>query len=285
MYLFHHQFIQSFTHLFITYHLYSISFIPNIFSTANTPFKWIRRQTLVLTPFSQLHNLMRLCSSYAIHEENGNSIHWLPDKYGRVLLIGGEEVSLLKLQLAVQRLTSAAVTVLENELLFGVSFREVSEALPLNRFQDRRLREDPSYSFLQEQGIKIIQERLVARLELSPVFTDRYVIRGTDGLTLSAPRMRLYLREAWRFLEIMLTLIHLCSGQPARATEIETMTIRNGPNTARSVFLFQEHIMTVIAYNKTTSLTGHERFIARFLPKAQSKTLAVYLVVVRYFER
>ena len=109
--------------------------------------------------------------------------------------------------------------------------------------------------------------------------------QGNGWIDFEALRMRLYLRQAWRFLEIMLTLIHLCSGQPARATEIETMTIRNGPNTARSVFLFQEHIMTVIAYNKTTSLTGHERFIARFLPKAQSKTLAVYLVVVRYFER
>ena len=228
---------------------------------------------------------MKLCATYSTMYDDGDDIVWVPDRYGEELQVGGETISRAKLGVAVIQLTRAAVSILEDELLFGVPFQTIADSIPLNTIQDRRQRQDPSYSFLQETPARTAQQSLVAQLLLQPRYLDHYAM-NVDGLvSISAPRMRLYLRQAWKLQQIILTLLHLSSGQPARATELETMMLRNGPNSARSVFLLQDQIMTIIGYNKTTSLSRQEKYIARFLPKRASSILGVYLIVVRYFER
>ena len=110
---------------------------------------------------------------------------------------------------------------------------------------------------------------------------------------------------------MMLTAIHLTSGQPCRATELEVLTWRNTKFRVRSVYfsqgmffllllllffhfdfsllidLFPSYTGTVCilqTYSKTRALTRAEKPIWRFLPKELGRLVALNLSYVKSFE-
>ena len=119
-----------------------------------------------------------------------------------------------------------------------------------------------------------------------------------------------YLSDAGKLLAMLFTLLHLTYGQPARATEMVTIRLRNFGAERRSIFvtngmndlsffeaviIFQLHhshimsyildgIMLDILYNKTQALTGFGPTILRFPPPLVSSLLFVYLRFVRPVE-
>ena len=75
--------------------------------------------------------------------------------------------------------------------------------------------------------------------------------------------------------------IHLTSGNPARATELETLQFKNSAMKERNVFVFQDRIALIPTYNKTNNLKGQDRLIPRFLPKNLSHVVIKYLIFVQ----
>lgn len=81
---------------------------------------------------------------------------------------------------------------------------------------------------------------------------------------------------------ILCPLIHLCSGMPARATEINLLTVSTGI-TERNFYFADGQVMIVSRYNKTNVMTGSHKIISRFLPSSLSKKVAAWIIVVRPF--
>jgi superfamily II DNA/RNA helicase len=82
------------------------------------------------------------------------------------------------------------------------------------------------------------------------------------------------------------TLIHLTSGQPARAEEIGSILLINtSDGTGRSFYFVHGTIMLLQVYHKGRNYLNHEKRIARFLPTALTELLLKYLLFVRPVER
>lgn len=95
----------------------------------------------------------------------------------------------------------------------------------------------------------------------------------------------------WRkFIQLLIFNIHLTSGNPARATELETIQFRNTLGVERNVFVSQDKVALIPSYNKTNNVKGQDRLIPRFLPKELSHIVIKYLVLVQpileyYYEK
>ena len=58
------------------------------------------------------------------------------------------------------------------------------------------------------------------------------------------------------FLRLLLLLIHMTSGQPARGEEITPIRHRNGMLQERNVFVINGQVMFVTRYHKSQALFG-----------------------------
>ena len=80
------------------------------------------------------------------------------------------------------------------------------------------------------------------------------------------------------FLQRLLLLVHLTSGQPARGTEILSLRhINTVHGHHRGVFIDNGMVSTVTTYHKGYSVTGSTKIIHRYLPKEVGELLVYYL--------
>jgi hypothetical protein len=102
-----------------------------------------------------------------------------------------------------------------------------------------------------------------------------------DHITLSR-----WQSQAEHLLDLLLTILHLTSGQPARASEVTTIRLRNtGTGTGmRSIFLINGVFAFIQNYHKMRSIVETDTCIARFPPVCINDLLLKYLVLVRPME-
>jgi hypothetical protein len=91
-----------------------------------------------------------------------------------------------------------------------------------------------------------------------------------------------YRRQVDRFLEHLLLLVHLTSGQPARGTEIISLRHVNTTH-YRNVFIEDGLVAIVTSYYKGYTCTGSTKIIYRYLPNEVSELLVYYLWLVLPF--
>jgi hypothetical protein len=95
-----------------------------------------------------------------------------------------------------------------------------------------------------------------------------------------------YKKQLDAFLERLLLLVHLTSGQPARGTELLSLRYINTVNGShRNLFIDNGMVSTVTTYHKGYSTTGSTKIIHRYLPKEVGELLVYYLWLVRPFYR
>ena len=96
-------------------------------------------------------------------------------------------------------------------------------------------------------------------------------------------RVREYLRQVDRFLELLLGCVHIESGQPARGSEIMTMRHRNGLLQDRNIFVIDGAVATVVRYHKSQSQWDKPKVVPRFLPPRVGQIMALYLSYLQPF--
>jgi hypothetical protein len=84
---------------------------------------------------------------------------------------------------------------------------------------------------------------------------------------------------------LILFITQIVYGQPARATELEQMLLRNERNTRRSVFIIDEKVCFMQAYHKARSVTGKDRYIPRFLDRKTSKMFVIFQMFLRQWQQ
>lgn len=105
----------------------------------------------------------------------------------------------------------------------------------------------------------------------------------TSTLTIKPDRTKFWLDRYDRLQELTLSYMHLTSGMPARATELESYKLCNGPSAQRSVYVLGKKFLLLPHYNKTRNLMEREKIIARFLDEDISLLLLKDLVFLRPF--
>jgi hypothetical protein len=108
--------------------------------------------------------------------------------------------------------------------------------------------------------------------------------KGSGKMVWSRPAVREYKAKVEAFLERLLLLIHLTSGQPAWGTEILSLRHMNSfHGYHRSIFIENGMVSIVTSYHKGYSVTGSTKIIHRYLPKEVGELLVFYLWLILPF--
>jgi superfamily II DNA helicase RecQ len=97
-------------------------------------------------------------------------------------------------------------------------------------------------------------------------------------------KVRQYLLQIDRFLELLLCCVHVMSGQPGRGSEITTIRHRNGLLQDRNIFVVDGAVMTVVRYHKSQSQWDKPKIVPRFLPPQLGQVVALYLSYLQPFQ-
>jgi hypothetical protein len=107
-----------------------------------------------------------------------------------------------------------------------------------------------------------------------------------DQVVWKKKAVQAYFSKLDQFLEQMLLLIHITSGQPARGTELLSLQHCNtAQGHHRSIFIEEGLISTVTSYHKGYNITGSTKIIHRYLPKEVSELLVYYLWLILPFSQ
>jgi hypothetical protein len=91
-------------------------------------------------------------------------------------------------------------------------------------------------------------------------------------------------RAVNEFLQVLLLLVHITGGQPARGTEI-VGSMHTNRTYHRNVFIEEGLVAIVTSYHKGYTCTGSTKIIHRYLPSEVSELFVFYLWLVLPFVR
>jgi hypothetical protein len=95
-------------------------------------------------------------------------------------------------------------------------------------------------------------------------------------LQLDRAAVRDWLNQCDRLLRHMMLVFHLLGGQPARSTEVLSLSYRNNVFHGRNVFVYDGVLFTITAYSKPQWIAGTSSYVPRFLPGIVAKIYVVY---------
>jgi hypothetical protein len=99
-----------------------------------------------------------------------------------------------------------------------------------------------------------------------------------------AKRVQQYKKALRLFREHLLVAVHMTGGQPARGTELVTVTYANMPNgQSRGVFVENGLMVYVTMYHKGIGHAQTAKVIHRYLPREVGELLFYYLWIVLPF--
>ena len=118
----------------------------------------------------------------------------------------------------------------------------------------------------------------------STVLQKRFVQSMDDeNVVFKTSELLKYHSSIDKVMSLLLTLIHLTYGQPARATELETWCL-NDLGDKRSIYLLSDTICFLGRYHKSLSKTGHFKLIPRYVPVAVAELLRLFFAIIRPFQ-
>ena len=205
--------------------------------------------------------------------------------------LDGQSVEYRGLELQMSQVSGLVVSeyrqahaLLYDELMFGTS-----NLVPM---QGWRLRDDLDadgfgHSWLNHpsnigvlEGAKLtVLESIRARVELRTMFVAEWLAGDGSGPGLSDKAIAIYEASAQDFLERLVVLCHITSGQPLREPELLCVTWRNTEK-PRHIFIWQRLVMIYTQYHKGQQQSGIHKNNARFLPKAVGDLLLDYIAYV-----
>lgn len=233
-----------------------------------TVFIYVKKNSKYITPYGLVAEMMALfsvASNGLIGKSNLQVDHLNP---GEAVSFKGITVTKIGLQMAVEEILKKA-----NDMLAELGWKfNITE---MDKMLDQHVWKEPLRN--QIRGGSILKSPIVVDLTKKFLSDNKPIFRTQKAINN-------YMEKAWKFRKMILLLLHLTSGQPARATELESMTITNS-NSLKSVYWRGQSIMTCTVYNKINSVTGSDHVICRALPKSATRLLLFDLAIVRTAER
>jgi hypothetical protein len=207
----------------------------------------------------------------------------------------GEELGYKGLELSMRGLrdfVSQQVKMVEAQLhglLYAHGDKDAAASLPslnLDDLKDNPAVSTPGWSFLRDPRNTALQGydhwllyRTVETDQLQKEFFTEL-----ESLTWRRPAAERYLEEVDAFLERLLLIAHIVSGQPARGSELVSLQYCNTADSLRrNIFAENGLVSFVTLYHKGYSVEGCAKIIHRYLPKQVSELVIYYLWLVLPF--
>lgn len=236
------------------------------------------------SPFMILKDMMALCSRFAVGDPSRVTIQWCLDEQGFLLVDKKTKVSLSILGDLYRNVFGTAQLILQQDLLWGMSAKEIIASLPICSMQDSLRDLRIGFCFLNYPECKWPSQLIFHHLASNSDMASTLFTNHNSSICVNEHDARNYIKKCSELLESLLCLCHLSSGQPARATELASMMLRNTATAVRSFYIYQGKVLLMPSYNKTNSMLQSDRPIARFLPEDLGQLFVLYLSVVRPFE-
>ncbi|KAH7880194.1 uncharacterized protein C8R40DRAFT_1079401, partial [Lentinula edodes] len=237
--------------------------------------------------FTTLRQNMNLFRALATRQQGLARFNW---NLGRtVISIDGFPISVSSFVEGVQRTlveVEANIQVLFCGCKFDDILQHIDEASVPHKtgqprwFRDRPTKNDFRYSFFEEaeNGFEIFRPRLLTHISKDPRF-----FTTIDNQTV--PKNGSILKWFSQLDEIVRQLYYLISttwGGGSRGTEIERLLYANNARNTRNVFVINGLLTIVTEYQKTQSLTGAGKLIAR-TPAFQVNRLLILVLGVAFW--
>jgi hypothetical protein len=213
-------------------------------------------------------------------------IIWSDD--GQKLDYKGLELSMSGLKQFVRQQVELVQDQLQQLLL--IHAKEVKEdVIPMLRLQD--LKDDPALSRLGQSfltdprnlGLQDYDRWLLNRVLKYGWLQNEFFIDVKQAIW----RLRAvehYIRQVDEFLERLLLLVHITSGQPPRGTELPSLQYCNSAHGRRRNVFIENGLVTFVTFcYKGYSITNSTKVIHRYLPQEVSELLVYYLWLVLPF--
>ncbi len=230
------------------------------------------------TPFSELKNLMALLRDSARREQKVPIITYLNDSRTELQLgLARVNVDAVRSYVATEHVVLGRM--MSQDLLLGLNV----EGMEVDNLREDVQNNEPGYSFMAERqnGAERKYLCLIQQICAMQRLREHFFDSSDSVININA---RTYLTKVGLFVRRLLTLTHIVYGQPARASEMTSMTIRNTQSGLRSIHIHGSSIMIIIRASKTQNLTAKERTIARFCPEELSAIFINYIMLIRPFE-
>jgi hypothetical protein len=184
----------------------------------------VRRQWLTNgwpSPFFHMQSLLAYSRQASMAGTGKPSVVWSGD--GQTLIYRGRDLGMQEFRDFVASLIDSAERILTEELLFGVA-----QWADLRKLREDMAQKQAGYSFVAEpgNGLEGGLARTLENLRRSPMWES--MVDVGQGMLRFRPRaVQIYKEQVQAFLELLLLLMHITGGQPARGTEITTLRYAN----------------------------------------------------------
>jgi hypothetical protein len=205
---------------------------------------------------------------------------WAPQEYGKTLFINGNKLSVNDIAKTVKSLQGQAEA-LTRDCMLNFSLGETGDN-NLEKIVENGSLEDGQSRFLGCEAAQEEFHRFLHYFECNLEIRAFAFYEDSNGCLFFTEAFQNRITDlAESLLELLLALIHITSGQPARATEIETYLIRKTSKRPRTIFFFQGLMMFQTIYRKSSQVTGFDMLVSRFVPQEISQIVLMYLIYIR----
>jgi hypothetical protein len=233
-----------------------------------------------VTPFTMLKNAKAYCSKSKSSSTDDIRIIWNPSKIGTELYIDGIFISQSLLAAGLQQLENQ-IFITTQKLLYDLPMLQYLQRAQKILTQDAIANQFSFDSILDFPDMKQFSTDFIRNISQSQKFQEDLMNHGI----LSIVSMKKYLVRSSKLSQLLLTMLHLTSGLPSRATELQTLIIRKNGLLFNNIWILNGRLVTITYYNKTETNADDGRPIARVLPEKFSSTLLIYLACIRKIER
>jgi hypothetical protein len=185
----------------------------------------------------------------------------------------------------VHDLTTAARQSLFEDVLL-VSGRDEIPSVPWDSLHDDPTNGEMGWNFMHDQRSRFPvdgRDWLFRRIQGHHKLRDRFV-RADAATGIDRERMRDYMRKVARFRGLLLILMHITGGAPARGTEILSVRHRNTVQGGhRNLFIEDGTVVFVTKYHKGYQMSGDVKIIHRYLPREVGELVVWYLWLALHF--
>ena len=203
--------------------------------------------------FTTLRRIIKITSSASFGEFSLPTCEW-DDSYA-CCTVKGKAVVIDKIAAMYSATLDDAQSFYDE--LVGTMNNAFPDYLKPSQLPDNKGNTEYLYGFLNSgtPGLESLRDRL-----LTHIYQDQgsnCYVTGFSGTKAGrqAPifhlgKMEVFMSTARKLNDLILVLMHVGGGQPARASEILTMTYRNGQNFPRSLFISEGTLSWVLRHNK-----------------------------------
>ncbi|KAH0547910.1 hypothetical protein GP486_008349, partial [Trichoglossum hirsutum] len=204
-------------------------------------------------------------------------INWIGD----TVIYQDIELSMSDFRRLVHQLAEETRSVLMKDLLFVGEAEGQLPTYSWTELKDNPAKDEPGWYFVYDRRNQMHEQGrwLLDRILQTSELVDQFIHHSTG--VWRQKRVNDYLDSISYFMEKLLILIHMTSGQPARSREWLSIRYCNTEKGGhRCIFMENSLLVVVTYYHKGYNITGTEKIIHRYLPQEVGELLLLYIWLV-----